>query len=218
MLSSGWFGARPGERWSHLVGGDGREKVVHGLWCTHNAFFAHNESFGCLFVFAFCPIHSHSLTHTHSLILSLTHNHTLTHSHTHTLTHTPYHLYLLLWSNRRNSRQRFLLLILWFSLTHSLSLVLVVMMKLKELKTKIYSHARSLIHTLLITCTCYDLTKGTQDKDFSYSFSDSLSSSLYHLYLLLWWNQRDPRPRDLVSCSFSDSVMLSGLRLSAYTV
>ena len=31
-----------------------------------------------------------------------------------------------------------------------------------------YSH----FHTLLITCTCcYDLTKGTQDKDFSYSFS-----------------------------------------------
>ena len=35
-----------------------------------------------------------------------------------------------------------------------------------------YSHS----HTLLITCTCcYDLTKGTQDKDFSYSFSGSLS-------------------------------------------
>ena len=31
-------------------------------------------------------------------------------------------------------------------------------------------------HTLLITCTCcYDLTKGTQNKDFSYSFFDSLS-------------------------------------------
>ena len=31
-------------------------------------------------------------------------------------------------------------------------------------------------HTLLITCTCcVDLTKGTQDKVFSYSFSDSLS-------------------------------------------
>ena len=29
---------------------------------------------------------------------------------------------------------------------------------------------------MLITCTCcYDLTKGTQDKDFSYSFFDSLS-------------------------------------------
>ena len=26
-------------------------------------------------------------------------------------------------------------------------------------------------HTMLITCTCYDLTKGTQDKDFSHSFS-----------------------------------------------
>ena len=28
---------------------------------------------------------------------------------------------------------------------------------------------------MLITCACcYDLTKGTKDKDFSYSFSDSL--------------------------------------------
>ena len=32
------------------------------------------------------------------------------------------------------------------------------------------------LHTMLVTCTCcYDLTKGTQDKDFSYSLSDSLS-------------------------------------------
>ena len=32
------------------------------------------------------------------------------------------------------------------------------------------------IHTLLITCaSCYDQIKGTQDKDFSYSFPDSLS-------------------------------------------
>ena len=33
----------------------------------------------------------------------------------------------------------------------------------------------SLILSLHYTC-CYDLTKGTQDKDFSYSFSDSLSA------------------------------------------
>ena len=39
------------------------------------------------------------------------------------------------------------------------------------------SHSHS--HTLLISCTCcYDQIKGTQDKDFSYSFSDSLSASL----------------------------------------
>ena len=65
---------------------------------------------------------------------------------------------------------------------HSLSFVLVAVMKSKELKTKIYPHAHSLIlspqlsfptipvythtHTLIITlhCTCgYDEIKGTQD-------------------------------------------------------
>ena len=36
-----------------------------------------------------------------------------------------------------------------------------------------------LTHTLIITCTCcVDLTKGAQDKDFSYSFFDSLSQPL----------------------------------------
>ena len=35
-----------------------------------------------------------------------------------------------------------------------------------------------LTHTLTITCTCcVDLTKGAQDKDFSYSFFDSLSGT-----------------------------------------
>ena len=127
---------------------------------------------------------------------------------------------------------------LFIYLSHlSFSLSLSYNFEPKELKTKI-SHTHSLIlshtifsdslsHTVLITCTCcYDLTKGTQDKDFSYSFSDSLSlrslsvrsrevpildgqDSLlciylslhthnhtlthtpYHLYLLLWWNQRN---------------------------
>ena len=58
------------------------------------------------------------------------------------------------------------------------------MIKSKELKTNI-SLTHSLIlslllsHTLLITCTCcYDQIKGTQDRDFSYSFCDSLSPSL----------------------------------------
>ena len=64
--------------------------------------------------------------------------------------------------NQRNSKQRFLILILWFTLTHTIT------------------HS----HTLLITCTCcYDEIKGTQDKDFSYSFSDSLS-----LYSLCLWH------------------------------
>ena len=36
-------------------------------------------------------------------------------------------------------------------------------------------------HTLLVTLyCCYDQIKGTQDKDFSYSFSDSFSDSLSH--------------------------------------
>ena len=42
----------------------------------------------------------------------------------------------------------------------------------------IFTHSQSHTHshTLPITCTCcYDQIKGTQDKDFSYSFSDSLS-------------------------------------------
>ena len=66
-------------------------------------------------------------------------------------------------------------------------------------KTKIYSHAHSLIlslvsdssyshpHTLPITCTCcYDEIKGAQDQDFSCSFSDSLSHVfVWALYLSL---------------------------------
>jgi hypothetical protein len=36
-------------------------------------------------------------------------------------------------------------------------------------------------HTMLISCTCcYDLTKGTQDKDFSYSFSILSHLTLCH--------------------------------------
>ena len=65
--------------------------------------------------------------------------------------------------------------------THSLSLVLVVMMKSKELKTKIYSHADSLILSLIL----YEI-KGVQDQDlFSCSFSDSLTS-LWHLLPVDW--------------------------------
>ena len=43
----------------------------------------------------------------------------------------------------------------------------------------LYNHTITHSHTILITCTCCDdQIKGTQDKDFSYSFSDSLSSFL----------------------------------------
>ena len=42
-----------------------------------------------------------------------------------------------------------------------------------------HTHTLTHSHTLLITCTCcYDQIKGTQDKDFSYSFSLILSDSL----------------------------------------
>ena len=41
----------------------------------------------------------------------------------------------------------------------------------------LYNHTLTHSHTLLITCTCYDEIKGTQDQDFSYLFSDSLSLS-----------------------------------------
>ena len=53
------------------------------------------------------------------------------------------------------------------------------------------SHTPTLPHTPYHLYLLFDQTKGTQDKDFSYSFSDShsLSHSLtyihYHLYLLL---------------------------------
>ena len=82
---------------------------------------------------------------------------------------------------------------LTLSLTHihSLSPVLVVMMKSKELKTKIYSHAHSLIlslwnpvythtHTFIITLhytCCYDEIKGTQDLK-NCSHADSLHNAL----------------------------------------
>ena len=52
------------------------------------------------------------------------------------------------------------------------------------------------LHTLLITCTCcYDQIKGTLDKDFSYSFSDSammrskeLTTSRSILMPILWFS------------------------------
>ena len=69
------------------------------------------------------------------------------HTHILTLSHTPCHLYLflLLWWKQRNSRQRSLVLILWFSL-FQLYLLLRWIKGTQELK--IYSHAHSLILSL----------------------------------------------------------------------
>ena len=56
------------------------------------------------------------------------------------------------------------------------------MMKSKELKSKIYSHAHSLILTLSITCTCcYDVINKSQDLK-TCSQADSLI--LFHFLLL----------------------------------
>ena len=59
------------------------------------------------------------------------------------------------------------------SLPDSLFLILSWNMEYSSLTMYLYTHttAHSHSHTMLITCTsCDDLTKGTQDKDFSYSF------------------------------------------------
>ena len=88
-------------------------------------------------------------------------------------------------------------------------------------------------HTLTIICTCCcDETKGTQDQDFSCSFSDSLSDSLsligqdsllcIYLYTLTithshtlsitctWCHDEIKGTQDKdFSCSFSDSLSLS---------
>ena len=59
----------------------------------------------------------------------------------------------------------------------------------------LYTHTITHSHTLLITCTCcYDQIKGTQDKDFSYSFSDSLSLCKSHFsetHLSLFWSSHN---------------------------
>ena len=67
--------------------------------------------------------------------------------------------------------------------------------------------------SLLITCTCcYDQIKGTQDKDFSYSFSDSLS----HLLMCDQWNSR---PQVVfLSCSSSPRFSLSFMDLSVVCI
>ena len=103
----------------------------------------------------------------------------------------------------------------------------VVIMKSKELKTEIYSHAHSLIlsrslplthsHTFTITCACcHDEIKGAQDRDlFSCSFSDSLSasSSLLCILLVVINGIQDLKIRDSLSASFkmaATSVALTG--------
>ena len=84
-----------------------------------------------------------------------------------------------------------------------------------------HSHTDTLTHshTLLITCTCcYDQIKGAQDKDFSYSFSDSpslspsllslLTSLTHHTFLITctccYDDIKGTKDQEF-SCSFSDS-------------
>jgi hypothetical protein len=57
--------------------------------------------------------------------------------------------------------------------------------------THTITHTLTHSHTMLISCACcYDLTKGTQDKDFSYSFSIlCLSMSLLHPFGSQWARQ-----------------------------
>ena len=51
----------------------------------------------------------------------------------------------------------------------------------RSLTMYLYTHTLTHSHTMLITCTCcYDLTKGTQDKDFSDSFSILTHLTLCH--------------------------------------
>ena len=48
-----------------------------------------------------------------------------------------------------------------------------------------HNHTLTHSHTLLITCTCcYDQIKGTQDKDFSFSFPDSLFLAHFPCFFL----------------------------------
>ena len=78
----------------------------------------------------------------------------------------------------------------WLSHCASLSLFLALSLSLSH---PCFTLPHS--HTILITCTCcYDLTKGAQDKDFSYSFFDSLSLWLpqygsLDMAPLLWLSQ-----------------------------
>ena len=82
---------------------------------------------------------------------------TITHSHTLLITRTCYD------ESKRTKDQD-----ISYSLFNSLSLCC----EYRSLTMYLYTHTITHSHTMLITCTCcYDLTKGTQDKDFSYSFS-----------------------------------------------
>ena len=70
----------------------------------------------------------------------------------------------------------------------SLSLMLLLLF-LDHVSVHTHNHTLPHSHTILITWTCcYDLTKGTQDKDFSYSFSilSILSLMLYVVCCLLY--------------------------------
>ena len=93
--------------------------------------------------------------------------------------------------------------------THLLSPVLVVMMKSQELKTKIYSHAHSLI-LCVSQPLCFSVPLSLSVSPcFSYSFSDSLSLFLFcfpaSVPLSLYDEIKGTKDQDF-SCSFSDSL------------
>ena len=99
------------------------------------------------------------------------HTHTLAHSHTFTITCT-------CWYDEINRIQDQDLFPCSFSDSLSVLSVLSRLLFASWLSRRL-DHASLHSHTLLITCTCCcDEIKGTQDKDFSYSFSDSLSRSV----------------------------------------
>ena len=70
----------------------------------------------------------------------------------------------------------------WNQLEHRIPL-------LDHVSVHSHNHTLTHSHTMLITCTCcYDLTKGPQDNDFSYSFFDSHSciSGIFRLICFSW--------------------------------
>ena len=101
---------------------------------------------------------------------------TLTQSHTPTLPHNAYHLYLLLWFNQRNSRQRFLLLILWFSLSCRAVLVCCCTCCHDEIKgAQIHSHAHSLLLCWWLICV-----RRVEAQCYSWLHSTAAARSIAH--------------------------------------
>ena len=74
-----------------------------------------------------------------------------------------------------------------------------------------HNHTLPHSHTVLNTCTCcYDLTKGTQDKDFSYSFS-----ILSLCACLCSWPLSPPLSHSFSYCSYSSYDRRVAVHLSA---